>query len=142
MAEHLFKKLLADAGVSGVSVRSAGISPAHWLGLPKEAEDALARQGVAGLHHSPKGLDERLLNESDLVLVMEPLHREAILARFPHAGSKVWVIKEFAGMVGTGEGIKDPFGGTAEAYGKALDEIKEALERIIKKMRAGGQARH
>ena len=131
MAEHLFRRMLADAGRTEVKVRSAGIAPAMSLGLPMEAASALAEEGVRNVSHRPSGLDRAAVEWADLILAMERAHRDAIVGRYPAAAAKTFLLKAHAGIAGE-ESIADPFGGSADEYRAALAEIKTALGAIVR----------
>jgi protein-tyrosine-phosphatase len=130
MAEHLLKKLGAEAGVKDLTVTSAGIAPALTLALPAEAVRALAAEGVNVDDHRPKAVDARMVKKADVIIAMEPAHRAFIMTRYPGAAGKVHLITTLAGL--KGDGVKDPFGGTDEDYRRALSEIKTALTSIVK----------
>jgi len=131
MAEHLFRRMLADAGKADVSVRSAGIAPALSLDLPEEAAVALAEEGVRDVTHRPAGVGRETVDWADLILTMERSHRAAILAGFPDAASKTFLLKSYARVAGA-DGIADPYGGTQDEYRAALAEIKTALTAVIR----------
>jgi len=134
MAEHLLRRMAADAGVKDLAVASAGVSPANGLEFPKEAAKALAAEGVTVSHHRPAGLEKAQIDKADFIFALEPAHREAIVRRFPQAASKTHVLKSYAGTAAGGkEGVDDPFGGDDEDYRTALKEIKTALAAIIRK---------
>ncbi len=132
MAEHLFRKLIADAGLTGVEVRSAGISPAMGLALPVEAVAALAAEDVFDVHHRPSGLDRETVEWADLILAMERFHSDVIVTRFPDAAKRTEILKIFAGTAMDRDGITDPYGGTDADYCAVMAEIKTALLAIIR----------
>ena len=68
MAEHLIRKMAADAGLTDVSVESAGIAPALSLSLPVEAIRALAEEGVSVDEHKPKAVDARKVKKADVII--------------------------------------------------------------------------
>ena len=132
MAEHLLRKLASDAGMKDIVIRSAGTAPATWLSFPPHAAVALASEGIDRVDHTPAGLDAAAVEKADLILVMESSHRVEVLSRFPKAEGKVHLLKAYAGLSGP-DGIDDPYGRSAEDYKRALQEIKAALDSIIKK---------
>src|SRR5690242_5085451 len=88
MAEHLLKKILRDAGTGGVTVVSAGVSPATGLTFPPEAQRALAMEGVGAVIHEAQGLTKELVTNADVILAMESRHKSMVIERFPEAGKK------------------------------------------------------
>lgn len=128
MAEHLFRKMLKEAGRSDVTVSSAGIMPSYHLAFPAEARKALAREGVSSVSHTPKAVTRELVNAADQIWVMEDPHRRAIASAFPESAGKIRLLKEGDG---DGDGIADPIGGSQAMYHAALDEIKDALNALM-----------
>jgi len=135
MAEHLFRKMLADAGLSEIQVDSAGVSPAAWLSTPFEMKWALEQEGVEKIVHSPRGLTQDRMTSADIILVMEEGHKAAVLARFPELKNKVFLLKEYAGIPGDDKEISDPFGQSKDVYRRTLSEIKEALVKVLDRLK-------
>jgi len=135
MAEHLFRKMLKDEKIEGVSVESAGISPAAWLALPKEAREALRLEGVGEIAHSPRGLSQDKIESADLILVMEERHKETITLQYPQAAGKVFLLKSHVGIKDGAEEILDPIGQSQQVYQTTLEEIKKALSRLIYRLK-------
>jgi predicted protein tyrosine phosphatase len=71
-----------------------------------------------------------MLSEADLVIVMEAVHRQSLLERFPFDPARVWTLGELAGST---DDIVDPF--LAEPLEAAA--IFEVLDRWS---RAAGSA--
>ena len=135
MAEHLLHKMAIDERLETLAVRSAGVAPATGLRLPREAAVVLAEEDVVEIRHRPQGLDDRLIDWAELILTMEPVHRDLVVARFPRAAGKVHVLNGYAGL-GDAPGIADPYGGSEEDYRRALREIKRALKLVVDKWKA------
>lgn len=134
MAEHLFKKMLGEAGKNQVRVGSVGVSPSTWLDFPQEARLALEEEGVTGIHHKAQGLTEELAANTDLFLVMEKYHQDQVIKKFPMTEKKVFLLNSYVGL--GDQGIPDPFGQSGEVYKKTLADIKKALEKLLEKLEA------
>ncbi len=132
MAEHLFRKMATEAGVADVHVSSAGTSPAMHLDFPDEARATLKAEGVDGVQHAPRRLDQKNVDEADLILTMEAHHKAALVSCFPQARAKTHVINAYAGL--GSQGIPDPYGHSVRVYETVLAQIKTALEKIISKI--------
>lgn len=90
VAEALLKKIKPE-----VNVDSAGINPT--IPISESAREFLARENaVHFLKQAPESLDEKDLEEYDLIVAMEPRHKEVILSRCPECESKtvVWNIDD------------------------------------------------
>ena len=109
MAEHLLR-------AQGVEVTSAGTG----VVMPGEpmsghALTALAERDIDGSAHRARRLDRADVEAADVVLVMEPAHRDAVLALVPAAAVHVL-------------DVPDPYGGTAADYRACLTTLDTALE--------------
>ncbi len=79
------KKLRRD-----LEVESAGIQPAHRIA--SNARRLLEREDAAlYLKKAPEGIDEKKLEEYDLIVVMEAPHKNAILQRNSQVKEKIKV---------------------------------------------------
>lgn len=132
MAEHLLKKMAADIGWD-VAVSSAGISPALDMRIPKEALEALKREGVTQAPHYPKPLTADMVEKAGLILAMDESHQEMVRRLFPKAKDRVFLLKSYAGVTEGKPGIADPYGGALPVYLATMAEIKSALTKIIQK---------
>ena len=90
VAEALLKKLRPD-----IKVDSAGTDPA--IPISQEAKKYLARENAEQyLKKSPEGLFGEQLGEYDLIVAMEPKHKNVVLTKCPQCADKivVWNIND------------------------------------------------
>ena len=83
MAEGILKKLVTEARLDGIRAASAGV-----CALPGNPASTLARKvagenGVDISEHRARPVSSDIIDQSDLVLVMEPAHRKSLLASYP-----------------------------------------------------------
>jgi len=95
-AEALLKNLLDQEGLEGIRADSAGL-----LALPGRFTTPLAQRvaaefGVDLSESQAKSLSQDLVAWSDLVLVMEKSHEEALLSAFPETAGKILLLRHFA----------------------------------------------
>jgi len=113
VAEALLKKLRPD-----INVDSAGTDPA--IPISPEAKEYLARENAEKyLKKNPKGLDSKQLGEYDLIVAMEPRHKDVVLSKCPECAEKIVVWN-----------IDDPYflpHGYAE---KVFRQIKEKIHEL------------
>jgi protein-tyrosine phosphatase len=85
VAEALLKKLRPD-----ITVDSAGTDPA--IPISREAKEYLARENAEQhLKKNPEGLESTQLGEYDLIVVMEPRHKDVVLTKCPECAGKIVV---------------------------------------------------
>jgi protein-tyrosine-phosphatase len=90
VAEALLKKLKPE-----IEVDSAGINPS--IPISEAARKYLARENADQyLKRIPEGLDSKQLNEYDLIVAMEPRHKDVILSKCQKCENRivVWNIED------------------------------------------------
>ena len=96
------------------------------------SQQLMQERGLNLSAHCSRLLTQQDVDQADLILVMERAHREDILARFSRAEGKVWLLSEMAGKA---YDIKDPYGGSLQAYDHTRQEIEgplvEGYQRIV-----------
>jgi len=136
MAEALLKKYLKDAGRNDIEVRSAGVSALGDQPPTPETIEVMKKSGIGISGHKSQWLTSDLIRSSDLILTMEPFHKEDVINWVPEAKDKTFMLKEFGAkgkVKDPGQlGISDPIGKTIEDYIKCASEIKDETERIGK----------
>jgi len=138
MAEALLRKRLKELGKDYVDIRSAGIRALSGMAPTENTVTVMKEEGVDVSGLKSKDITNDMIRNSDLILVMERLHKVEILRRVPEASSKTYLIKEFgkAGGIDYSEetAIDDPIGKAAEDYRKTLNILKKEIERIAESL--------
>jgi protein-tyrosine-phosphatase len=132
MAEAYLKKVLEKNGRTDVDVSSAGIMMLSGLGASEETRLVLKEEGIDANMHRSRRVTQDLVRSSDLILVMEEIHRQKILELAPEARNRLFLLKEFAKINNGGLDISDPIGSSLEFYEDIFAIIKDAVERIAK----------
>ncbi|MCX5700669.1 MAG: L-threonylcarbamoyladenylate synthase [Candidatus Omnitrophica bacterium] len=132
MAEALLRKMMQEQNRRDVEVSSAGIMMISGLSVSQGTRDVLAREGIDVSGRISQRVTKEMIKKSDLVLVMERMHEDAILRIAPEVRNRVFLLKEFAKISDKNLDILDPIGKPLEFYEKTILCIKEALERVSK----------
>lgn len=136
MAAALLKKYLNEAGKTDIEVRSAGISAIDGLPPAKETIAALKEKDIDVSQMKSKRLTDDWIKISDLILVMENMHRDEVIRRVPDASAKTYLLKEFGAdgkkVYVEGFSVPDPIGGPIDDYEESLGIIEEQIKRIAK----------
>jgi protein-tyrosine-phosphatase len=83
------------------------------------------RLGLNGIeHHRTRQVDQTLVDESDLIIVMEANHKEALINEFPSIQGKVFLLSEI--IDGKVYDIPDPASPMIDA-----DEVANELTQLI-----------
>lgn len=137
IASGLFKKMLEKEGINFWQVYSAGIAASPSFEIPSFVLSMMREEGIDISGHIPTLLNSKMLNNADLVLVMEDIHKKRILEQFPHiknSENKIFLLKEFAQKLGD-LNIADPIGQSDEIYKFCAAEIKGSLKKIIQRIK-------
>jgi len=98
----------------------------------------LQKRGIHLRDHISRQITEDMVGASNLVLVMEGNHKEALRVAFPEYASRIYLLSE---MVGAQYDIEDPIGHSIEFYKIMENEIQriliEGYDKIIQLAEAG-----
>jgi protein-tyrosine-phosphatase len=133
MAEAILRKRLAELGKTDIEVRSAGIRALNGLFPSDDTIEVMKEEGIDVSFFRTKNITADMIKKADLILVMEPVHKDEVLALAPEAKSKTYLLKEYAGAHASdsgGRGVDDPIGKSVEEYRIIRDEIKKEIERF------------
>lgn len=139
MAEILLKKRLADQlnckpeelEDRGVLVLSAGIAAMSGGRAAEEAVEVMKLRGLDLTTHETQPLSDRIVRYADLILTMTRGHREAILAQWPDARDRAFLVSGDRGD------ISDPIGGPPELYRRCAEQIDAYLADWAKRIKLG-----
>jgi len=132
MAEALLNKKLEQMNRHDVEVISAGIAMINGIRPSDETIELLKEEGLDVSGYFSKGISPLMIKKSDLIFVMEQLHKKRIKELVPQIKNNVFLLKEFAKIdINEGLDIPDPIGKPLEFYKHTFYVIKEAVERIV-----------
>jgi protein-tyrosine-phosphatase len=140
MAEGILRHLVSRHGLDGkVEISSAGTWASDGAAASAHAVEAARRSGIniSGIRSQP--LSRSILRESDLVLAMEPVHLEEVLAQEPEAEGRAFVVTSFADPAeGDPAGVTDPYGSNQATYDATFEELdhllRVAFPRILERI--------
>jgi protein-tyrosine phosphatase len=131
MAEGILKKLLYDARLEQISAASAGV-----CALPGNPASSLARRvaaenGVDLSKHRARPVSSDIMDQSDLVLAMEPSHRHDLIADYPGAKSRIFLARCFADAGSSSRSVADPYGLRYESYRFCYLDLEDAVRGLV-----------
>ena len=130
MAEALCRDFLAkrldcssdELEDHGVIVMSAGIAAMMGGRASPEAVQTMAQFRLDLGPHQTQPLTEPLVRHADVIYAMTRSHREAIVAQWPAAAERTWLLAT------DGTDIPDPIGGPLERYQSCAAQIWSHLQ--------------
>lgn len=128
LAERLLRK-----GLPHIDVSSAGIGALVGYPADETAASVARERGVSLEGHSARQLSHDLMEQSDLVLVLEPGHKREVTAKYPHLSGRVMLIDQWD----EGKGIPDPYQRSREFHEHVFELIDQASKSWIEKLSGG-----
>ena len=127
LAEVLFKELVRRKGQEEAAWRigSAGVWALEGSPATLSAVSAAAARGLNLSAHVARRLTREMIEQSDLVLVMEREHLEAIHEEWPGLDGRVHLLSRMAGRAGE---VEDPMGMPSERIRVLVTELERILE--------------
>ena len=116
MAEGIFKKMIADKSVEGITCSSAGLFAMTGDEVTPNAVKACERFAVDISAHRARRITGYILDETDKFVCMTPEHAVSLAMYVPT--EKIIVL---------GGGVPDPFGHDLETYIRCANYIKTSL---------------
>ncbi|WP_191334757.1 low molecular weight protein-tyrosine-phosphatase, partial [Allgaiera indica] len=112
------------AGLPDCRVGSAGLGAVVGSGADPKTLAAAAARGIDLEGHVARQFGADLAGGYDLILTMEPGHRDDIQRRYPQLSGRVMLFDQW----GARTGIPDPHGRPSEAHERAVAQILAAAE--------------
>jgi len=131
MAEGLLRHMLPENLKLKVHVHSAGTHGLDDQPAASFAIQAAAEMGVDIAGHRARSLDPEMVSQADLILVMEPFHRE-IVARVvrPEEGDRLRLLADFE-TPRQSDTIDDPYNHSLKVYRACINRIGHCLEGVL-----------
>lgn len=128
MAEAWFNKCAAEAGLTGVIARSAGLSAATGCKASAHSQAVIAENGGSLEKFRSQPLTMEMLEEASLIVGVSDAHCRMMISAVPEIAGKTRRLLDFV----DGGDVADPYGGTLDDYRKAFGMIRQAVENIVK----------
>jgi len=131
MAEGLFRHAVQGRGE--YRVVSAGLGAVEGQPPSAHAIQAMKELGIDISGQRSRMLTPELVEEADYIFGMTHGHVESILLLYPQATEKTFLLREFDDSVeGFSKDITDPIGGSYEVYVQCRDQIRDAIQSLLR----------
>lgn len=140
-AAELLQRQLLRSRVD-LQIRSAGFLTSG-RGSPPEAQEAASCWNIDLASHRSRHVSPELIRSADLIVVMEPAQRWAVVARFGRPLVDVLVLGDLDLRPGATRAILDPYGQTPAAYEGSYARIARCiavLAALVRRLPAGAEA--
>ncbi len=136
MAEGLFQKMIDDVG-GDIEVASAGIGAFDGSAPSRNSITVMEEEGIDISHQRSTQLRPDIVADCTHIFGMAQHHCEAIIAYFPKAAEKTFILRELIVDQSLDLEVPDPSGGEEEEYRLTRNLIKEALPSILRFVTTG-----
>ncbi|MFJ7736093.1 low molecular weight protein arginine phosphatase [Lysinibacillus sp. NPDC097287] len=124
--------ILKGKQVKNLNVRSAGIYAIPYTEMSEYAKQILDEANIEHQHQAAQ-LSSEEIEWADLILTMTSSHRDSIIANFPAFEQKIFTLKEYV-QTNESQDVVDPYGGNKRIYEVTFRELKELIDRLVKKI--------
>ncbi|MBW2645178.1 MAG: low molecular weight protein arginine phosphatase [Deltaproteobacteria bacterium] len=135
-AEGILRKLIAERQTEKIEAASAGLYALPGNSVSRLALQVAQEHGVDLSQHSAQLVSSQLIAWADFVLVMEPAHREGLIACYPEAKKKIFMIRHFADSGSSPRSIADPYGLQYESYRFCYLDLEDAVKGLLYYLRS------
>lgn len=132
LAEGIMRAMLADRGVVGISVSSAGTGAMGGEPASEGSYLVALEQDIDLSTHRARRLTADLVESADLILTMSSQHAEA--ARAMGGDDRVHLLGEYAGRSGDAAEVLDPFGAELDLYRETGVELRALIEDALERL--------
>lgn len=129
--EYRFKKMCAECGKEETQVVSAGTLRIQGRAASDEMIETGKERGLDLTPHRSNGISRFLVDSSDVIFVMAPMHRTEILRISPESENKIVLLGEWLNT--PKEEIDDPIRQSMDFYRRVTEEIDEALKNWMER---------
>lgn len=112
-------------------IESAGTWAAEGVPANQKTQQVMDELGLDIREHRSRSVSREMLPDFNLILVMEPGHKEALHIEFPDAADRTYLLSEMTGLSFT---ILDPVGGDIEEYRVTAREIERIISEGFEKI--------
>lgn len=132
MAEGIMKKKAQEEGLD-IEVCSCGVYAEDGDSATYNACQAASEYDVDITEHRATNIRNSKIEDMDVILCATKGHKRLVLQLHPELSDKVYTMKEFVN--GQEEDIADPWGYDMSTYRKCADEIVQAINKTIEKIK-------
>lgn len=131
MAEGILRNRLSMLSRDDIIVSSMGTHGISGNSATELSVDVCRQNGIdISLHRSRPLIGEELAR-SDLIFVMEAIHKDFLHIFFPGVSEQTFLLGCWPGKESRKGIIKDPVGGKLETYQKTFQLLRTHIDRIL-----------
>lgn len=137
LAQVIFQCILAERGITGYNITSAGTWADDGKPAMPAAQTVALEMGLTLESHRSRVVTRAILRRADLILTMQASHKEALQIEFPDQSARIFLLTEL--LPGYPYDIPDPVGRSLETHRSIAREIEDILRRAADEILARAQ---
>jgi protein-tyrosine-phosphatase/predicted ATP-grasp superfamily ATP-dependent carboligase len=134
MAEAMMKHILRDQRQDGFSVLSAGLHATPGREAHPWAQLVSHEIGIPLTQHHAQLLTPEMVADADAILAMDFLNKAELVALYPQAGQKIFMLSAYAEPPLRYREIPDPFYGDVEATRRCYRLLMTCVHNLVKSL--------
>jgi protein-tyrosine-phosphatase len=134
MAEFLMRQALSEAAAmlpDQVRIMSAGVHAIPGREAHEWAQQASSELGISLSQHRAKPVSRELIDASDCVLAMDFQNKAELLALYPDAGNKIYMLSAYAECDWRDREIPDPYLRDLETTRYCARQLQICIRNLI-----------
>jgi protein-tyrosine-phosphatase len=133
MAEFLIRQALQEMGLEQqVHVRSAGMHACAGREAHIWAQESSADLGVSLAEHRAKLLTKEMMDDADCILAMDFQNKAELLALYPEAQEKIYMLSAYSEGPWKYREIPDPYLGDLETTRFCARQLRTCVRNLIR----------
>ena len=130
MAERMFRRSLAEHGIEGIKVKSAGIHATPGSEAHPRAKVAARELGFPLDDHRSQLLTAQMVEEADVIFAMDFQNKAELLALFPQSRNKIFMLAAYAESKGHRCEIADPYFGDQDEARRCYHLLQTCVDNL------------
>lgn len=134
MAEFMMRKALAENGevqAEQVLIMSAGVHARPGREAHEWAQEAAGELGVSLAQHRAKQVTREMIEAADCILAMDFQNKAELLALYPEAEEKIFMLSAYAENEWRYREIPDPYLGDLDATRYCARQLQICVQNLI-----------
>lgn len=134
MAERMFKRALVEHGQEDIDVCSAGMHALAGREAHPRAQLVGREIGLSLDHHRAQLMTDEIAKKADAIFAMDFQNKAELLARFPDAERKIFMMSAYAEGAQRYREIDDPYFGGEEEVRRCYALINTCVHNLVRSL--------
>ena len=138
MAEHWMIRAMREERRHDIEVSSAGMHATNGNSAHPWAQLAAEGAGLSLVNHRAKLLTREMVDQTDAILAMDFQNKSELLAQYPDAADRVFMLSAYADPPWKNREIPDPYFGDEEKTSDCCKAIDVCVRRLLATLEKAG----